>query len=250
MRALVHGWRHTRSSLVGIDIIEAADIVAEGSLRSSSIMPEDPAQPGHRQRVGGQSRLSRPHVYTILQCAPQTTPDASGPVARTARPKTKVPRATYLASPTALPMAPKPAYDLNKHMCQRAGPAGRVDGRPARLCGRSRPSCRHSRMEAVGDATRLGPSEPRRASRKLPTRSAHEERKPGRLPREGWLHRARWASSLTPVAARASTGCRDKQSTCPTCARTPLSHRRTPDPKRCSVEVKSCFFTPQQLVNH
>ena len=101
-----------------------------------------------------------------------------------------------------------------------------VDGRPARLCGRSRPSCRHNRMEAVGDATRLGPSEPRRASRKLPTRSAHEERKPGRLPREGWLHRARWASSLTPVAARASTGCRDEQSTCPTCARTPLSHRR------------------------
>ena len=70
------------------------------------------------------------------------------------------------------------------------------------------------------------PSLPRRTSRKLPTRSAHGERKPGRLPREGWLHRARWASSLTPVAARASTGCRDEQSTCPTCARTPLSHRR------------------------
>ena len=69
MKALVHGWRHTRSSLVGIDIIEAADIVAEGSLRSSSIMPEDPAQPGHRQRVGGQSRLSRSARYTILQCA-------------------------------------------------------------------------------------------------------------------------------------------------------------------------------------
>ena len=80
----------------------------------------------------------------------------SRPVARTAHPKTKVPRATYLASPTALPMAPKPAYDLNKHMRQRAGPAGRVDGRPARLCGRSRPSCRHSRMEAVGGATRHG----------------------------------------------------------------------------------------------
>ncbi len=138
----------------------------------------------------------------------------------------KLSRATYLGSPTTLPMAPKPAHDLTKHMCQRAGPAGRVDGRPARLCGRSRPSCRHSRMEAVGGATRLGPSEPRRASRKLPTRSAHGERKPGRLPREGWLHRARWASSLTPVAARASTGCRDKQSTCPTCAHAPLSHRR------------------------
>ena len=123
-------------------------------------------------------------------------------------------------------MAPTPANDLTEHMCQRAGPAARVDGHLARLRGRSRPSCRHSRMEAVGDATRLGPSEPRRASRKLPTRSAHEERKPGRLPREGWLHRARWASSLTPVAARASTGCRDEQSTCPTCARTPLSHRR------------------------
>ena len=73
MKALVHGWRHTRSSLVGIDIIEAADIVAEGSLRSSSIMPEDPAQPGHRQRVGGQSRLSR-HTHELLRLWwPQTT---------------------------------------------------------------------------------------------------------------------------------------------------------------------------------
>ena len=53
-------------------------------------------------------------------------------------------------------MAPKPAHDLTKCMCQRAGPAGRVGGRPARLRGRSRPSCRHSRTEAVGGATRHG----------------------------------------------------------------------------------------------
>ena len=77
-----NGWRHTRSSLVGIDIIEAADIVAEGSLRSSSIMPEDPAQPGHRQRVGGQSRLSRHMRYTILQCSPQTTASLTAAQAR------------------------------------------------------------------------------------------------------------------------------------------------------------------------
>ena len=95
---------------------------------------------------------------------PQTIADATGspgrlssrPVVHIAHPDPKVPRATYLGCPTSLPMAPKPAHDLTKHMCQRAGPAGRVDGRPARLCGRSRPSCRHSRMEAVGGATRHG----------------------------------------------------------------------------------------------
>ena len=32
--------------------------------------------------------------------------------------------------------------------------------------------------------------------------------------------------SLVPAAARASTGSRDEHSTCPTCARAPLSHRR------------------------
>jgi hypothetical protein len=67
VRALVHGWRHTRSSLVGIDIIEAADIVAEGSLRSSSIMPEDPAQPGHRQRVGGSESSRCSSALRILK---------------------------------------------------------------------------------------------------------------------------------------------------------------------------------------
>ena len=111
-------------------------------------------------------------------------PKHEGPVAHIAGRKAKVPRATYLGCPTALPMAPTPANDLTEHICQRAGPAARVDGHSARLRGRSGPSCRHSRMEAVGDATRLGPSEPRRASRKLPTRSAHGERKPGRPPRE------------------------------------------------------------------
>ena len=99
MRALVHGWRHTRSSLVGIDIIEAADIVAEGSLRSSSIMPEDPAQPGHRQRVGGQSRLSRPHVYTILLWPPA---DPSGlPGAQARRLSVRPPRRRWSAATTA-----------------------------------------------------------------------------------------------------------------------------------------------------
>ena len=51
VRALVRGWRHTGRLRVGVDIIEALDLVAEGSRRSSSITPEAPAQPGHRERV-------------------------------------------------------------------------------------------------------------------------------------------------------------------------------------------------------
>ena len=134
------------------------------------------------ERVRGRAadvtfRLLRP-PNTFSRMSP------NGRVARTAAPDPKVPRATSLGCPTTLPMAPKPAHDLTKHMCQRAGPAGRVGGRQARLRGRSRPSCRDSREEALGDATRLRPSEPRRASRKLPTRSARRERKPGRLARE------------------------------------------------------------------
>ena len=70
------------------------------------------------------------------------------------------------------------------------------------------------------------PSQLRCTSRKLTTRSARGERKPGRLARAARLDRARWASSLTPAAGRASAGCRDEQCTCPTCAHTPLSHRR------------------------
>ena len=58
VRALVHGWRHTGRSLVGVDIVEAAALVAEASWRSSSTTPEPPAQPGQRQRVGGQLRLA------------------------------------------------------------------------------------------------------------------------------------------------------------------------------------------------
>ena len=53
VRALVRGWRHTGRLRVGVDIIEALDLVAEASRRSSSITPEAPAQPGHQQRVGG-----------------------------------------------------------------------------------------------------------------------------------------------------------------------------------------------------
>ena len=53
VRALVHGWRHTEGRVCGVDIIEPVDLVAEASGRSPSTTPEGPAQPGHRQRVGG-----------------------------------------------------------------------------------------------------------------------------------------------------------------------------------------------------
>ena len=77
-------------------------------------------------------------------------------------------------------MAPKPAHDLTKHVCQRAGPAGRVGGRPARLRGRSGPSCRHSRTEAVRGAARLG----------LPSRAAP----PASSPRVLLVEKARQAA--------------------------------------------------------
>ena len=59
VRALVRGWRHTGRLRVGVDIIEALDLVAEASRRSSSITPEAPAQPGHRERVGGSRELAQ-----------------------------------------------------------------------------------------------------------------------------------------------------------------------------------------------
>ena len=59
VRALVRGWRHTGRLRVGVDIIEALDLVAEASRRSSSITPEALAQPGHRERVGGSRELAQ-----------------------------------------------------------------------------------------------------------------------------------------------------------------------------------------------
>ena len=111
----------------------------------------------------------------------------------------KVPRATYLGSPITLPMAPRPAHDLTKHMCQRAGPAGRVGGRPARLRGRSGPSCRHSRTEAVGGAARHG----------LPCRAAPPASSPPYAPRAGSAKEATsgvfagpaWPDFASPAAA-------------------------------------------------
>ena len=57
VRALVHGWRHTGRSLVGVDIIEVLHLVAEAGGRSSSTTPKPPAQPLHRERVGGSREL-------------------------------------------------------------------------------------------------------------------------------------------------------------------------------------------------
>ena len=62
--------------------------------------------------------------------------------------------------------------------------------------------------------------------RDLTTRVAREERELGRLARAAPLDCACTSCSLVPAAARASTGCEDEHSTCPTSARAPLSHRK------------------------
>ena len=125
-------------------------------------------------------------------------------------------------------MAPKPANELTEHLCQSSKgwvsrPRGWPPSPPARPLRALVPP------QPYGGRARRGaprPSQLRCTSRKLTTRSARRERKPGRLARAARLDRARWASSLTPAAGRASAGCRDEQCTCPTCAHTPLSHRR------------------------
>ena len=65
VRALVRGWRHTGRLRVGVDIIEALDLVAEASRRSSSITPEAPAQPGQRERVGGCESSAAPRALRL-----------------------------------------------------------------------------------------------------------------------------------------------------------------------------------------
>ena len=78
----MHGWRHTEGRVCGVDIIEPVDLVAEASGRSPSTTPEGPAQPGHRQRVGGQSRLSR-HMRSWLRTGkPQTISEMPAAQAR------------------------------------------------------------------------------------------------------------------------------------------------------------------------
>ena len=76
MRALVHGWRHTEGRVCGVDIIGPVDLVAETSGRSPITTPEGPAQPGHRQRVGGLALRApaAPARYKDPETAGRVTP--------------------------------------------------------------------------------------------------------------------------------------------------------------------------------